>query len=73
MIQLKHTLTKDTLFKMLFVSYPDLLQKLIAVILKIRPEDIKEFDIRNPELPPETLGSKFCRLDIAMTVNGQRT
>ena len=35
-------------------------------------EGIGQFVIRNPEMPPENLGDKFCRLDINMTVNGQR-
>ena len=25
----------------------------------------------NPEMPPEVIGDKFCRLDINMTVDGQ--
>ena len=72
MTELKHTFKTDTLFKMLFVKYPDLLKKLVAELLKIQYESIEEFQIRNPEMPPESLGSKFCRLDINMIVNGQR-
>jgi predicted transposase/invertase (TIGR01784 family) len=72
MAELKHTFKTDTLFKMLFVKYPDLLKKLVAALLKIQYESIKKFEIRNPEMPPESLGSKFCRLDINMMVNGQR-
>lgn len=33
---------------------------------------MRKFVIRNPEMPPKNLGDKFCRLDINMTVNGQR-
>lgn len=33
-------------------------------------ESIESFVILNPEMPPESLGDKFCRLDINMTVNG---
>jgi predicted transposase/invertase (TIGR01784 family) len=40
-------------------------------MLKIRLEDIHTFLIKNPEMPPEALGEKFCRLDIHMDVNGQ--
>jgi len=71
-IKLKYTFKSDVLFKILFVKYPDLLKKLVAELLSIQLESIEQFEIRNPEMPPESLGSKFCRLDISMTVNGQR-
>ncbi|MDR3296495.1 MAG: hypothetical protein LBT26_11835, partial [Clostridiales Family XIII bacterium] len=70
--ELKYKFTNDTLFKILFVEYPDLLKKLVAVLLNTPFESIGQFVIRNPEMPPESLGDKFCRLDINMTVNGQR-
>ena len=72
MTELKYKLTNDLLFKMLFVKYPDLLKRLVAELLGIKYEDIAQFSIINPEMPPETLGGKFCRLDINMTVDGQR-
>jgi len=72
MTELKHKLTNDLLFKMLFVKYPELLKRLVAVLLGIRYEDIEQFEITNPDMPPETLGDKFCKLDINMIVNGQR-
>lgn len=72
MNRLQYTFKTDTLFKMLFVQHPDLLKKLVAELLGISLESIEQFTIQNPEMPPETLGEKFCRLDINMTVNGQR-
>jgi predicted transposase/invertase (TIGR01784 family) len=72
MSKLKYTFTNDTLFKTLFVKYPHLLKKLVSVLLGIQLDSIEQFDIRNPETPPENLGDKFCRLDINMTVDGQR-
>jgi len=72
MTKLEYRLTNDTLFKMLFVKYPGLLKKLVAVLLGIMHDSISQFEIRNPEMPPESLGDKFCRLDITMTVDGQR-
>ena len=72
MRKLEYTFKTDTLFKMLFVQYPELLKKLVADLLGIPLESIGQFVIRNPEMPPENLGDKFCRLDINMTVNGQR-
>ena len=51
---------------MLFVQNQDLLRKLVAVLLRIPLESIQEFVVRNPEIAPEMLGEKFCRLDINM-------
>ena len=72
MTRLKYKLTTDTLFKLLFTKYPDLLKKLIAALLGIQYESIEQFNITNPDILPEELGKKFCRLDINMMVNGQR-
>jgi len=70
--KLEYTLKNDTLFKMLFVRYPELLKRLVSNLLGIQLESIGEFVITNPEMPPEALGEKFCRLDINMLVDGQR-
>jgi predicted transposase/invertase (TIGR01784 family) len=72
MTELAFTFTHDTLFKMVFVNHPDLLQQMVSIMLCIPLDSITEFEIRNPEIPPESLGDKFCRLDINMTVNGKR-
>jgi predicted transposase/invertase (TIGR01784 family) len=72
MAKLEYTFKNDTLFKMLFTQYPDLLMRLVAELLEIPFESIGQFDIINPDIPPESLGDKFCRLDINMTVDGQR-
>jgi len=72
MTPLKFKMTHDLLFKMIFVKYPNLLKRLVAELLDIAYDSITEFVIANPEMPPETLGDKFCRLDINMIVNGQR-
>jgi predicted transposase/invertase (TIGR01784 family) len=72
MTKLKYTFKSDVLFKLLFTKYPNLLKKLVAELLKIPFENITEFEIKNTEMPPEMLGKKFCRLDIAMTVNSQQ-
>ena len=71
MAKLQYTFKTDTLFKMLFVKYPDLLKKLVAALLGITYESIEYFNITNPDMTPEELGKKFCRLDINMRVNGQ--
>ena len=70
--ELKYKFTYDTLFKLLFVKYPELLKRLVAAILGIAIDSISEFLITNTEIPPEVIGDKFCKLDISMIVNGQR-
>jgi len=65
-------MTGDLLFKMYFVQYPDLLKNLISEVLGVNIEDMKDFTINNPEIPPDMIGKKFCVLDINLTVNGQR-
>jgi predicted transposase/invertase (TIGR01784 family) len=69
---LEHKLTNDVLFKMLFVKHPELLKKLVADLLRIKLNSIEAFEIRNPEIPPDTVGGKFCRLDINMTIDSRR-
>ncbi len=68
--KLRYTFKTDTLFKMLFVKHRDLLKHLVAALLRIPLESIEQFEVRNPEMPPEIMGDK--RLDINMIVNGQR-
>ena len=70
--KLKYTLKNDALFKLLFVKYPDYLQLLVAELLDIDFDNIKQFNITNPEMTPENIGDKFCRLDINMMVDGKR-
>jgi predicted transposase/invertase (TIGR01784 family) len=72
MSKLEYTFKTDTLFKILFVQHPDLLKRLVSELLEIRLESIGQFVITNPEMPPELLGGKFCRLDIKMTVDGRQ-
>ena len=71
MTRLEYTFKTDTLFKMLFVKNPDLLKQLVCDLLKIPINSISQFEITNPEMPPEAMGEKFCRLDIYMIVGGQ--
>jgi len=71
MAKLTFKLTRDTLFKILFVKHEDLLKNLVSQILCIDIDTITEFHIENPNIEPEALGQKFCHLDIKMKVNGQ--
>ncbi|MCL2185455.1 MAG: Rpn family recombination-promoting nuclease/putative transposase [Treponema sp.] len=72
MKKLEYTFKTDRLFKTLFVKHPDLLQHLVSELLNIRLESIEQFLITNPEMPPEAMRDKFCRLDVNMIVNKQR-
>jgi predicted transposase/invertase (TIGR01784 family) len=69
---LQHKMTNDILAKMMFVQHPDLLLGLASALLDIPAASITGFAVVNPEIPPDSLGEKFCRLDINMAVNGQR-
>jgi predicted transposase/invertase (TIGR01784 family) len=70
MTELKYTFKTDTLFKMLFVKHRDLLKQLVSELLRIPQDSISQFDVLNPEIPPDFVHEKHCRLDIHMTVNG---
>jgi len=72
MTKLEYTFKTDILFKMMFVKNPDLLKHLVCELLGIKIESIGKFVISNPDMPPENLGDKFCKLDILMDINGQR-
>jgi len=49
MAKLEYTFKYDTLFKMLFTQYPELLKHLVAELLGIRFESIGQFMITNPD------------------------
>ena len=72
MTKLEYTFKTDTLFKMLFVQYPHLLRNLVAALLAIPLESIERLEINNPDMQPDSMGEKFCWLDINMTVDGRR-
>jgi len=61
----------DVIFKKLFTENEDLLHSFVASMLDIPPESIKEIKISNPELPPETVASKFSRLDLSLNVDNK--
>jgi len=72
MTKLEYKFKTDTLFKILFVKHPDLLKRLVSELLEIKYDSIEQFEITNPEIHPEALGGKFCRLDVNMVVDGKR-
>ena len=59
----------DVIFKKLFTENEDLLHSFVASMLDIPTESIKTIKISNPELPPETVESKFSRLDLSLNVD----
>ena len=54
----------DVVFKKFFIENKDLLREFLADILEIPVNDIEEIVITNPEMPPESMESKFCHLDL---------
>ncbi|MDR0572195.1 MAG: Rpn family recombination-promoting nuclease/putative transposase [Rickettsiales bacterium] len=72
MDELKHGLTNDIAFKMFFKKRQDLLKELVAQILSIPIVTIREFIVMNPEIPPDLIEEKFCRLDINMGLDNKR-
>jgi len=71
MLELEYKMTNDILFKMYFTKNQKLLKRFVSDLLGISERKIEEFVITNPEIPPENLGEKFCRLDINMIVDGE--
>jgi len=69
---LQHTIMNDLVFKMLFTKNEELLKQLVSALLNITYESIEQFTITNPEIIPEELENKFCRLDINMIINSIR-
>ena len=69
---LEYKFTNDVLFKWLFTRHQDLLERLVAGMLGIPQDSISEFVVTNPDIPPEVIGEKLCRLDISMIVDGRR-
>ena len=59
----------DVIFKKLFTENEDLLHSFVASMLDIPTDSIKTIKISNPELPPETVESKFSRLDLSLNVD----
>jgi len=69
MAELTFKLTRDTVFKLFFVKYQDLLKNLVSQVLDIKMDDITKFNITNPRVTAKELGGKNCVLDILMEVN----
>ena len=61
----------DIIFKKLFADpkNEDILKAFISDILDIPLKDIKNIEITNPELVPESIDEKFVRIDVKLTVN----
>jgi predicted transposase/invertase (TIGR01784 family) len=70
--ELAYQLTNDVLFKMIFAKYPHLLKRFVEALPGSQGNSVKEFAIDNPEIPPEVVGEKFCRLDICVTADGRK-
>jgi len=62
-------MTNDLVFRLVFTKYPELLKQLIAALLEISYESIKQFEITSRDITPEEIGKKTCTLDIKMIVD----
>lgn len=63
----------DLVFKKIFgnVKNTDILADFLATVLGIGVDEITSIEILDNEMIPETLASKFSRLDLKLTLNGR--
>ena len=61
----------DIIFKKIFTENEDMLHSFVASMLDIPPESISDIEITNPELTPESIESKFSRLDLSLRVDNR--
>lgn len=63
----------DLVFKKIFgnVKNTDILADFLATVLGIGVDEITSIEIIDNEMIPETLSSKFSRLDLKLTLNGK--
>jgi hypothetical protein len=59
----------NTLFKMFFVENPDLLKRLVAGMFDLVADNIKDFEIINPEIPPEKIEDEPDRWNINVLID----
>ena len=63
-------LAKDTVAKVYFKLFPELLIRLVAALLRIPRESILEYEILNSDIPADNFEVKFCRMDFRLIING---
>ena len=61
----------DVIFKMLFSEHLDLLHELLAGLLRLPRDSIKNIVIKNSEIVPDSVCGKFVRMDLNMDVDGK--
>ena len=61
----------DIIFKMLFSQNLDLLHELLAGLLRLPKDSIKNIVIKNSEIVPDSISGKFVRMDLNMDVDGK--
>ena len=69
MEKLVHTLTGDLLFKLFFVRFQGYLKRFIAAALGLNASELRETEVTNPDILPDTLGKKYCRMDLNVKAN----
>jgi predicted transposase/invertase (TIGR01784 family) len=70
MPKLKYPLTLDIAFKLVMTKDEVLLKSLVASVLSLDEDAIESLVVTNPELGPEHVEGKHCRLDLRMDVDG---
>ena len=73
MTKLAYCFTNDVLFKMFFTQRQDLLKRLVASLLSVPLESIQKLTVTNPEILPDLVMNKLCRLDINMKIDDRIT
>ena len=61
----------DIIFKKLFSENLDLLHELLAGLLQLPKNSIKNIVIKNSEILPDSISGKFVRMDLNMEVDNQ--
>ena len=61
----------DIVFKKLFAENTDILKEFLSDILDIPIEKIKDINVLNPDILPESVGEKSYRLDLLVNLDGQ--
>ncbi len=62
-------LTNDVVFKKIFGDEKNkaLLISLLSSVLRIDKSRMGDLTVKNPEITPENIADKFCRLDLSLS------
>jgi predicted transposase/invertase (TIGR01784 family) len=69
MTELTYPLKYDIAFKYTMLKHRELLKSLVASVLSVDERSIEQIVVTNPELTPEHVEGKHCRLDLNLVVD----